>query len=382
MFLIWEYFMKFNRILLFILTCSCLFTNISSINGVYNHSPNPVLQSCTIFTATVGNKVFFGNSEDYDMKGVYIWLIPSQEIDAGTPEGKRLMHGIIFFGFYNNDFIGDGVPQGGMNDQGLCYDANGLPVAPLNDHPERNDTYPEIHVGFQWLWELSNVEDAIEFFETHYFGEAIAAQIHYADATGDAVVVSAGTDGEFAYTRIDDSTYLVSTNFNLANPSNGWYPCERYDTACSILDDVNSEEDLTIDICREVLNSVAMYQTWYSNIFDPVNRDVYIYYHHDFNKVVKLNLDEELVKIVPGAPGVQHFGFTHGKIYPSGNESGIIGKMIPIADLFKTEPIYRIIIDEETILIISLVAIGIVGAGSLIVWVFIDEKKKARDKRK
>ena len=80
--------MKFNRIILFILIFSCLFTNISSTNGVYNHSPNPVPQSCTIFTATVGDKVFFGNSEDYDMEGVYIWLIPSQEIDPGTPEGK------------------------------------------------------------------------------------------------------------------------------------------------------------------------------------------------------------------------------------------------------------------------------------------------------
>jgi len=374
--------MKFNRIILIILIFSCLFTNIQITNIVSTHSSNPDHQSCTIFTATVGDKVFFGNSEDYDMEGVYIWLIPSQEIDPGTPEGKQLMHGMIFFGFYNNYFIGDGVPQGGINDQGMCYDANGLPVAPLNDHPERNDTYPEIHVGFQWLWELSNVEDAIEFFETHYFGTAVAAQIHYADAKGDAVVVSAGTDGEFAYTRINDSNYLVSTNFNLANPSNGWYPCERYDAACSILDDVNSEEELTIDICREVLNAVAMYQTWYSNIFDPVSHDVYIYYHHDFSKVVKLNLDDELAKIVPGAPGVQYFGFTHGRIYPSGNESGIIGKMIPIADLFKTEPIYRIIMDEETILIISLVAIGIVGASSLIIWVFIDEKKKARNKRK
>jgi len=374
--------MKSKRFILFILIFSCLSTKISITNGVSTQSSNPVPQSCTIFTATVGDKVLFGNSEDYDMEGVYIWLIPSQEIDPGTPEGKSLMHGAIFFGFYNNYFIGDGISQGGMNDQGLCYDGNGLPIAPLNNHPEREDTYPEIHIGFQWLWELSTVEDAIEFYETYYLGGAIACQIHYADATGDAVVISAGVDEEFAYTRINDSNYLVSTNFNLANPSNGWYPCERYDTACSILDDINSEEDLTIDICRDVLNSVAMYQTWYSNIFDPVNRDVYLYYHHDFTKVVKLNLDDELAKIVPGAPEVQYFGFTHGRIYPSGNKSGIIGKMIPIADLFKPEPIYRIIIDEETILIISLVAIGIVGASSLIVWVFVDEKKKARDKRK
>ena len=91
--------MKSKRLILYILVFSCLFTNIQITNIVSTHSPNPVPQSCTIFTATVGDKVFFGNSEDYDMEGVYIWLIPSEEIDPGTSEGKQLMHGTIFLVF-------------------------------------------------------------------------------------------------------------------------------------------------------------------------------------------------------------------------------------------------------------------------------------------
>ncbi len=53
---------------------------------------------------------------------------------------------------------------------------------------------------------------------------------------GNAVVISADQNGEIAFTRkgIGDG-YLLSTNFNLANPENGKYPCWRFDTASRML---------------------------------------------------------------------------------------------------------------------------------------------------
>ena len=70
-------------------------------------------------------------------------------------------------------------------------------------------------------------------------------QIHLADASGDAVVISAGPDGEVAYTRkLPGNGYLVSTNFNLANPGNGtksW----RYDKATALLAELLKSEDVT-----------------------------------------------------------------------------------------------------------------------------------------
>jgi len=172
------------------------------------------------------------------------------------------------------------------------------------------------------------------------------------------VVISGGSDGEFAYTRIDESNILVSTNFNLAKPSNGWYPCHRYTTASSMLGDITSEEELTVDACRDVLSEVQSWNTAYSNIFDPIHRDFYIYHNKDFGKVAKLNLNQELENIVPGASGVSYYYFIGGRIYPTGYEDGLISKVIPITDLFNTSSSIpnKLFL---TILIINLSILGI-----------------------
>ena len=298
--------------------------------------------SCTIFTAAIGDTVLFGNNEDYPLHGTFLWLMPAQYVQL--PSETIPIHGAIFFGFDANDHPVDGYPQGGMNDQGLCCDGNGLPDAPLNPHPERETPYA--YPFYQILWECGTVNDTIAWFESHYVGTSLPGQFHFADASGDAVVVSAGSDGELAYTRIGNATRLVSTNFNLANPSNGDYPCNRYLSACSLLDEIGSEAGLTIETCRDIL--AAVHQdgvTAYSNIFNPVTGDIYIYQNHDFSTVVELNLDEELERVVPGAEGVV-------------SETPLLVKAIRIGSLFAL---------PAGSLIGSLLLVGGVFAGILVI---------------
>ena len=92
-----------------------------------------VPKSCTIFSVNYSDKVFFGNNEDKPLPGAYMWLAPSQEIN--TPNGMITTYGGVGFGFNYNNASGDGQVQGGMNDQGLCLDGNGLPIVDLNPHP-------------------------------------------------------------------------------------------------------------------------------------------------------------------------------------------------------------------------------------------------------
>ncbi len=304
--------------------------------------------SCTIFTAVVGNTVLFGNNEDYPLPGTYIWLIPSQVLQL--PSATISIHGAIFFGFDDNNQPVDGYPQGGMNDQGLCCDGNGLPEAPLNPHPER--VHPYTYPFYEILWECGTVNETIVWFETHYLGSSLPGQFHFADATGNAVVISAGTDGELAYTHIANATYLVSTNYNLANYLNGEYPCERYQTACSMLEEVVSENDLTIEACRDILEAVSQNDvTAYSNIFDPVNRDIYIYQEQDFSEVKRLNLDEELEKVAPGAEGVI-------------SENPVLIKAVRIRDLF-AKPTAPFI---EAVLLVTSQFIGIIVISALVIY--------------
>ncbi len=328
-------------------------TNENNVNGEIN-IPN----SCTIFTATMGEKVYFGNNEDYLFDGTYIWLIPSQE--RYTPTGNIQINGAIFFGFDNNGEPSvDGYPQGGMNEKGLCFDANGLPPTPINY--SAGYIYPYTHPFYEILWEYSTVNETIEWFSTHYFGTNMECQIHFADATGDAVVVSVDVDGNFAFTRINGSTYLVSTNFNLANIENGWYPCLRYDTACTMLAEILTEEELTVETCRDVLDAVhseGQYRTRYSNVFDLVNQEMYIYHDRNFDKVAKLNLTDELAQI--------HLEDEDTEI---GN--GVYYKSFSIADIMNRT--------TQSLQAIEIVQIAIVAGIALIATRFLIKSKFKRE---
>ncbi|MCE7743572.1 MAG: hypothetical protein GPJ52_00400 [Candidatus Heimdallarchaeota archaeon] len=307
----------------------------SSINESNDVISSHIPKSCTIFTATIGEKVYFGNNEDYLYDETYVWLIPSQ--DRYTQGEYKQINGAVFFGFDNTgDNYVDGFPQGGMNEKGLCFDGNGLPPTPINYTP--GYAYPYTHPFYEILWDFSSVNETIEWFSTHYFGANIECQLHFADAAGDAVVVSVDADGNFAFTRINDSTYLVSTNFNLVNIANGWYPCYRYNTASSMLEDITTEDNLTIEACRDVLDAVhneGDYRTRYSNVFDLVNQDIYIYHDRNYDSITKLSLVDELAKILPGGEG--------NEIY-----NGVYFTSTRIADLMidstSSVPVYSIIL--------------------------------------
>jgi hypothetical protein len=258
-------------------------------------------QSCTIFTATVGSTVFFGNNEDYRLWGTYAWFVPSQEIQ--TPTGARTIHGAIFFGFDENGDPADGYPQGGMNDQGLCLDGNGLSDYSINPHYERPPPYAALLA--ELLWDCATVGEVILWFQTHTIGDNMAYQLHFADATGDAVVVSAGPDNEIAFTRINAASYIISTNINVADPTRDVFDCWRFSTATNMLASINTESELTVEACRDVLDAVhqnGQYATKYSNIFDPVHRLIYLYYDRNYEEVATLSLDVELAQVQPTAP--------------------------------------------------------------------------------
>jgi len=227
-----------------------------------------------------------------------------------------------------------------MNDQGLCLDGNGLPSVPMNAHTGREQLY--INTLMQILIECRNVSEVINWFQTHYLGFIWNSQIHIADAAGDAVVVSVA-DREFFFTNKSSTHYLVSTNFNLADHNNGYYPCVRYNTATTMLGQITSEEDLIVDACRDILDAVHMDATKYSNIFDPVNQKIYLYYEHNFNQRVSLDLSSELLSVQRGGTDVLE-------------ENQLYFKEISISSLFAEDPIvpgYPLFIFILNIVIVS-----------------------------
>jgi hypothetical protein len=241
-----------------------------------------VPESCTIFTSSYNDMVLFGNNEDWINPNTYYWVVPSSGGDYGA----------VYFGFDNF------WPQGGINERGLAFDVNALPKAVLNPHPE----LPKVKNPFyEFLKKCSTAEEVIDRVKGFSWGSSWRAQVHLADATGDAVVISVGPDGEIAFTRKQKGNgYLISTNFNRANPKNGRYPCWRYDTTVGMLDEIQDKDDLTVDRFRSILDAVhqegLLVNTVYSNVFDLKDGIIYLYHWHQFDEVVTLNVVEELAK--------------------------------------------------------------------------------------
>jgi hypothetical protein len=251
------------------------------------------VSGCTVFTVSKGDQVFFGGNDDYINPDSYYWVDPGSAQDYGA----------IWIGTPDN-------VQQGINEKGLAYDANGLPRVDTNPHPERvpvtggYGSYP-IHI----LHQCATVEEVIGWVKAHQWHSYMHDQMQFADATGDAVIISAGKDGELAFTRKPrGDSFLVSTNFNVANPTNGYgYPCWRYDRATKQLSAlVQQEGKLTAQDATGVLDAVHVEggSSWTleSLVADLPNGIVYLYYFHQFDKPVVLNVAEEIANPRPPGP--------------------------------------------------------------------------------
>ena len=240
---------------------------------------------CSVFTISKGNQVFFGGNDDYINPDSYYWV----------DQGDENSYGVIWIGEPDN-------VQQGINEHGLAYDANGLPRFDVNPHNERlpvegsYTSYP-IHI----MHECATVKEVITWIETHRWHSYMHDQMHFADSGGDAVIVSAGKDGEVVFTRKQRGDgFLVSTNFNVANPSNGFgYPCQRYETAQAMLSELmKMGRRLTVEDAAGVLDAIHAENvtSWTIESFlaDLSEGFVYIYYFYQYDKPVVINVQEEL----------------------------------------------------------------------------------------
>lgn len=250
------------------------------------HGDTSIPGSCTTFVAQINETVLFGNNEDFDNLDTYLWTVPSS--DDG--------YGGMYLGYQI------GKPQGGINEKGLAFDALALPETVLNSHPElpyrgASDTQ---FIG-KIMSQSANVDEAIAYAQQFNWGNSISFQVLFADASGEAVIISGGPDGELAFTRKPKGNgYLIGTNFNRANPENhfGSFPCWKYDTVEATLVTIGDESSLNVESFRTILDAThvegAGENTLYSNIFDLQNGILHLYYWHQFNEVLTLNVAEQI----------------------------------------------------------------------------------------
>jgi hypothetical protein len=247
---------------------------------------------CTVITISKGDSVFFGGNDDYINPDSWYWIQP----------GDSLRYGIIWIGTPDN-------PQQGVNEKGLAYDSNGLPRYEVNPHTERIPLRGGYYHNYimQIMHECSTVSEVIDWVNTHQRFPYMHDQLHFADKKGDAVIISAGKDGEMVFTRkAPGDGFLVSTNFNVANPANGFgYPCWRYDKANELMGQlISREEPLSFKDVTYVMDAVHQESaswTIETLVADLVNGIVYVYYFYQYDQPVVLNVKNELSN--PREPG-------------------------------------------------------------------------------
>ena len=237
-----------------------------------NDSPD----SCTIFTVSQDGTTFFCNNEDEGLRHGRVWFQP-----GGGGE-----YGLVLFGYavYRNLVI----PVGGMNDQGLCLDMTMVEETNILLDPEKPDYQGSYFIDM--LGVCATVEEAKVWVRSYDLLLLNWQQAHIADSTGDAVVIGSDQDGNLWMTN-KSGDYIVTTNFNLAQDDGSHHQSGRYETTLSML---STMSELSLEYCREILETVSMTSTMYSYIVDPQNRLLYLYSRGDFGRVATLNVTEEL----------------------------------------------------------------------------------------
>lgn len=221
--------------------------------------------------ATDGKVVLGGNNEDWSDTNTKVWFYPS--------EGEN--YGWVKFGFAG------GFPQGGMNDQGLFWDATGCAYLEM----PYSEAYKVKYHGplmEKVIRECATVEDARLIFEQYYCEDQYCAQYLIGDAGGSSMLV----EGDSLI--IQHGSYQVAANFYHSHPELGGYPNRRYETAVTILE---SYDELSVNLFGTVLSATHQEgetPTQYSNIYDLKNRVIYLFHSHNFEEFVRIDLETEL----------------------------------------------------------------------------------------
>jgi len=289
------------------------------------------VSACTGFTYNDENNVFACHTEDWH-DFFTLRFFPATEDRYGT----------MFIEVW--DDVADALmPFTGMNDQGLWFSMYATPNLNQNNLTDLPtyydpDSFYKIHGGEPILFTCATIEEAKEFDDKFNHNAYCDFQVLIADITGNSRIDEG--DNEI----YKEGNFQVVTNFHHSRPERGQYPCERYDTAVSMFENMT---EFSVEYLRDICNAVHVDRgyswTCHSVICDLSNLIIYIYYFGDYEKQVVIDLNEELEK-------GEHSIFL-GSLFepednqppakpnpPTGNASGVPGEVIEYHSEITSDP--------------------------------------------
>jgi hypothetical protein len=234
-------------------------------------------EACTIFSAIDKNgNVWTGNNED----GIFSL---NTCINVVTPTNKTFGYFYFTGSKSPNEF-----PQGGLNDAGLFFDGNSVPISDYKDFAKKKD-YPNgiNEMMFFILGNCQTVQEVFNIFKTYRLKGLEGSQLHFADKYGTFGIIVADS------MWITKANYQISTNYNLCHPNKDNINCWRFPIAERII----KSREIGLETFRNICDSTSQ-EKWtnYSNIQNLTTGDIWFYYAMNYSKPYKTNIKELLKK--------------------------------------------------------------------------------------
>jgi len=238
---------------------------------------------CTIIYASDSTTALAGNNEDGSNLFPIIWFQPAED-------GK---FGYMCFGFQSGwPRVGGLQWEGAVNEKGLFYDFATTEEVKVPRDPDKPDSWG---LSGKMIMECTTVDEAIKLFSEYNFKDGVWKG-HYliGDRFGNSAIIE-----PLAIIR-KSRKYQVVTNFLQSGSNPETSTCERYRLASKLFE---QSDEIFIGLFRRILGDThaedyggSYNVTLYSYIHDLKTGDMYIYNFHDYNRVVTLNIHEELKK--------------------------------------------------------------------------------------
>ena len=218
---------------------------------------------CTVFSIQQGENVYVGNNED--------WYIPYPRYRIIPGAGAH--YGRIIFSFENN------WGQGGMNEKGLFFDTILQPEeSNWKTNPLKKDWQGSLSEKI--LAECTSVEEALKYFQIYNEPTFKTSLITLVDSSGQSAFVSWEED-------------KLTINTCKGRCVAGYRSDKVVEKFKEIKGTINKNE---MSQLLNVAHQEGEYPTLYSNLYDLKNGLIHLYYFHNYEEELVLNLQEEIKK--------------------------------------------------------------------------------------
>ncbi len=291
---------------------------------------------CSMYKVTAHGKTMVGNNEDSWRETSAIWF--EQAIDGN--------YGAVYVGYTDKNW-----PDGGMNDQGLAFDAFSMPHRRNLPQPDPNKSdfgYIDLKKILQKCATVDEAYNYLHNLNLHVLNGSplfYGGMLLFIDKTGKYLVAEADT------LVIGNDDRFVLANFSYARTADlNSIKTERY---CKGREFLKNKTDTSLAFCTALSDTMSVNRkqigdgTLYTNIYDLQEGVIYNYFFHDYSRVVAFNLKEELQKgnhrykyaeLFKGNAGYDRF--IH--YYTPQNNSMLFGFLLATGLLFCISGIYFI----------------------------------------